>query len=66
MVSTPFLMAANNSKVEFFVGEETPLRNDVTTKTVPIGDSGDTMTTFEVQHQAGRIGHRCGDDDLHQ
>ncbi len=49
IVATPFLMAANNSKVEFFVGEETPLRDDVTTTTVAIGDQGDTMTTFQVK-----------------
>jgi len=49
IVATPFLMAANNSKVAFFVGEETPLRDDVTTTTTPIGEQGDTMTTFEVE-----------------
>jgi len=48
VISTPFLMTANNSKVEFFVGEETPLRDDVTTKTVAVGDQGDTITTFQV------------------
>jgi len=48
IISTPFLMTANNSKVEFFVGEETPLRDDVTTKTVAVGDQGDTITTFQV------------------
>jgi len=48
IISTPFLMTANNSKVEFFVGEETPLRDDVTTQTVALGDQGDTITTFQV------------------
>jgi type II secretory pathway component GspD/PulD (secretin) len=48
IISTPFLMTANNCKVEFFVGEEVPLRDDVTTKTTSIGDMGDTITTFEV------------------
>ena len=48
VISTPFLMTANNSKVEFFVGEETPLRDDVTTQTVAVGDQGDTITTFQV------------------
>lgn len=48
IIATPFLMAANNSKVEFFVGEETPLRDDVTTSTVAIGEQGDTITTFQV------------------
>jgi type II secretory pathway component GspD/PulD (secretin) len=35
--------------VEFFVGEETPLRDDVTTTTTPIGEQGDTLTTFQVK-----------------
>lgn len=48
IISTPFLMTANNSKVEFFVGEETPLRDDVTTKTVAVGEQGNTITTFQV------------------
>jgi type II secretory pathway component GspD/PulD (secretin) len=48
IIATPFLMSANNSTVEFFVGEETPLRDDVTTTTVEVGDQGDTMTVFEV------------------
>lgn len=47
IIATPFLMSANNSKVEFFVGEETPLRDDVTTSTVSVGEQGDTITTYE-------------------
>lgn len=47
IIATPFLMSANNSKVEFFVGEETPLRDDVTSSTVSLGDLGDTLTTYE-------------------
>jgi type II secretory pathway component GspD/PulD (secretin) len=56
IISTPFLMAANNSKVEFFVGQETPLRDDVTTQTVPIGDTGATITTFEVDIRREELG----------
>ena len=56
IISTPFLMAANNSKVKFFVGQETPLRDDVTTQTVPIGDSGETITTFEVDIKREELG----------
>jgi hypothetical protein len=47
IIATPFLMSANNSKVEFFVGEETPLRDDVTSSTTSVGDLGDTMTTYD-------------------
>lgn len=56
IISTPFLMSANNSKVEFFVGEEVPLRDDVTTKTVALGDQGNTMTTFEVNIKREELG----------
>lgn len=56
IISTPFLMAANNSKVEFFVGQETPLREDVTTQTVPIGELGATLTTFEVEIRREELG----------
>ncbi len=40
ILSTPFLMSANNSKVEFFVGEETPLRGDVAVTTNTIVGAG--------------------------
>ncbi len=56
MVSTPFLMAANNSKVEFFVGEDTPLRGDVTSETISIGDSGQTSTSFTQEIDDEEIG----------
>ena len=48
-VSSPFLMCANNSMVDFFVGEEVPLRDDVKKETIPIGDSGNTLNTFIVE-----------------
>lgn len=55
-VSSPFLMCANNSMVDFFVGEEVPLRNDVKKETIPIGDSGDTINTFIVDIKREELG----------
>jgi type II secretory pathway component GspD/PulD (secretin) len=56
VVSTPFLMAANNSKVEFFVGEETPLRGEVTSETITIKDTGTTSTTFTQEIEEEELG----------
>lgn len=60
ILSTPFLMSANNSKVEFFVGEETPLRDDVevtTTQAVVTGDVGAVVTTaIEVKIKREELG----------
>ncbi|MDY0359939.1 MAG: hypothetical protein RBR08_00645 [Desulforegulaceae bacterium] len=56
IISTPFLMGADNAEIEFFSGVETPLRNDVSTKTIEIGDSGKTMTIFEVDVEKEEIG----------
>ena len=56
ILSTPFLMSANNSKVEFFVGEETPLRDEVETKTI-YDDEGNIVTTvFEVTIKREELG----------
>lgn len=55
-MATPFLMAANNSKVEFFVGEDTPLRDKVTSKTLTIGDEGNTINTYEVEIKREELG----------
>ncbi|MDL1967508.1 MAG: hypothetical protein LWW97_02915 [Deltaproteobacteria bacterium] len=56
ILSTPFLMSANNSKVEFFVGEETPLRDDVETETI-YDDEGNIVTTvFEVKITREELG----------
>lgn len=56
VLSTPYLMSANNSKVEFFVGEEVPLRDDVESK-VLYNDEGDvTTTTFEVKIKREELG----------
>lgn len=56
IVSSPFLMSANNSKVDFFVGEEVPLRDDVKKETIPIGDSGNTINTFIVDIKREELG----------
>lgn len=56
VISTPFLMAANNSKVEFFVGEETPLRGEVSSETVTIKDTGATTTTFTQEVDEEELG----------
>ncbi len=56
ILSTPFLMSANNSKVEFFVGEETPLRDEVETKTI-YDDEGNIVTSvFEVTIKREELG----------
>ena len=55
-ISSPFLMCANNSKVDFFVGEEVPLRDDVKKETIPIGDSGNTINTFIVDIKREELG----------
>ena len=56
ILSTPFLMSANNSKVEFFVGEETPLRDEVETMTI-YDDEGNIVTTvFEVKIKREELG----------
>jgi type II secretory pathway component GspD/PulD (secretin) len=55
-ISTPYLMSANNSKVEFFVGQEVPLRDDVESK-VLYNDKGEvTTTTFEVKVKRKELG----------
>ncbi|WP_024335998.1 type II secretion system protein GspD [Desulfotignum balticum] len=56
IISSPFLMSANNSKVDFFVGEEVPLRDDVKKETIPIGDSGNTLNTFIVDIKREELG----------
>lgn len=56
IASTPFLMSANNSKVEFFVGQEVPLRDDVESK-VLYNDEGDvTTTSFETTIEREELG----------
>jgi len=56
VVSTPFIMSANNSEVKFFVGEETPLRDDVTTKTI-YDDEGNIVTTiYEIDIKREELG----------
>ena len=56
MLSTPFLMSANNSEVNFFVGEETPLRDEVESKVI-YDDEGNIVTTiFEVTIKREELG----------
>ncbi len=56
ILSNPFLMSANNSKVEFFVGEEIPLRDDVDTTTI-YDDEGNPITTiFETKIKREELG----------
>ncbi|MBM9612853.1 type II secretion system protein GspD [Desulfobulbus rhabdoformis] len=56
VLSTPYLMSANNSKVEFFIGQEVPLRDDVESK-VLYNDEGDvTSTMFEVTVNREELG----------
>ncbi len=56
MLSTPFLMSANNSEVNFFVGEETPLRDEVESKVI-YDDEGNIVTTiFEVKIKREELG----------
>jgi len=60
VVSTPFLMSANNSRVEFFVGQEVPLRDEVESK-VLYNDEGDvTTTTFETTIEREELGTDIG------
>ena len=56
VLSTPYLMSANNSKVEFFVGEEVPLRDDVESKVLYNSDGQVTTTTFEVKVKREELG----------
>jgi len=56
VLSTPYLMSANNSKVEFFVGNEVPLRDDVESETLFNQEGFITTNTFEVQIKREELG----------
>lgn len=56
VLSTPYLMSANNSKVEFFVGEEVPLREDVESNTLYDDDGNVSTTTFDVTINREELG----------
>ena len=56
VLATPYLMSANNSKVEFFVGQEVPLRDDVESKTLYDSDGNVTTTNFEVSIKREELG----------
>ena len=55
-LATPFLMCANNSKVEFFVGSEVPLRKDVTSKTISDDEGNVVQTYFEIDIENKELG----------
>ncbi|WP_028575833.1 type II secretion system protein GspD [Desulfonatronovibrio hydrogenovorans] len=54
-ISSPFLMAADNAEVRFFVGQQIPLRTGVTKETVPISDIGERVL-FIPQVQQRELG----------
>jgi len=56
ILATPYLMSANNSKVEFFVGEEVPLRDDVESKVLYNNEGEVTTSTFEVKIKREELG----------
>lgn len=56
VLSTPYLMSANNSKVEFFVGEEVPLRDDVETKVLYNDEGHITTTTYDIKIKREELG----------
>lgn len=56
VVATPFLMSANNSRVEFFVGQEVPLRDDVESKVLYNDEGNVTTTAFEVKIKREELG----------
>lgn len=56
VLATPYLMSANNSTVEFFVGEETPLRDDVTSKTLYDDEGNPTTTLYEMTINREELG----------
>lgn len=56
VVSTPFLMSANNARVKFFVGQEVPLRDDVESRVLYDNDGNVTTTTFEVTVKREELG----------
>lgn len=56
VLATPYLMSANNSKVEFFVGQEVPLRDDVESETLYDSDGNVTGTSFEVTINREELG----------
>ncbi len=56
VLATPYLMSANNSKVEFFVGNEVPLRDDVESETLFNQDGFITTTNFTVEINREELG----------
>jgi type II secretory pathway component GspD/PulD (secretin) len=56
VLATPYLMSANNSKVEFFVGNEVPLRDDVESETLFNQEGFITTTNFTVKINREELG----------
>ena len=56
VLATPYLMTANNSKVEFFVGEETPLRDDVSSTTLYDDEGNATTTLYDIEVTKEELG----------
>jgi len=56
VLATPYLMSANNAKVKFFVGEEMPLRDDVSSKTLYDDEGNPTTTIYEVTVNREELG----------
>lgn len=56
LLNTPFLMSANNAEVKFFVGVDTPIREDVTSKTTYVGEQARPVTTFEIKIKREELG----------
>lgn len=56
VLATPYLVSANNAKVEFFVGEEIPLRDEVSSKTLYDDEGNPTTTLFEVSIKREELG----------
>lgn len=55
-LASPFLMSANNALVEFFVGQEVPLRSDVTSEILYDQEGNPTTTIFDVEITRENIG----------
>ena len=55
-LATPFLMSANNAQVEFFVGQEVPLRSDVSSEVLYDQDGNPTTTIFDVEISRENVG----------
>ncbi|MBM9536576.1 type II secretion system protein GspD [Desulfobulbus alkaliphilus] len=60
VLATPYLMSANNSRVEFFVGEEVPLRDDVESTVLFNQEGFITTNIFDVKIKREELGTDIG------